>query len=180
MVDLLGEGGLPAVQLRSVSERSGVALATIYRYFGSRDGLIIAAMTRFFDDEIRRPLPDRVRGDSMGDRLLSVYGHLMDVYEANPRMLGAWVYAMARQGRGGKDGLAARSQRAIVPLLSGALSGADEDYARDVIMVADSVWYAAVGKFVSGQLRLKEIYPRMERAVRLLTREPIPRRDSAR
>ena len=149
-----------------------MALATIYRYFESRDGLIIAAMSRFVEVEIHAPLPQRVRGDTVADRLLSIYGHLMDVYEAKPRLLGAWVYAMARQGRGEKDGLAARSGQVIAPLLSAALADEDADYARDVIMVADSVWYAAVGKFVSGQIRLKEIYPRMERAVRLLTRDP--------
>lgn len=36
VIGLIGEVGADAVQMRDVAQRSGVALATVYRYFSSR------------------------------------------------------------------------------------------------------------------------------------------------
>ncbi len=41
-VDLIAEGGLDALTLRQVAERSGVSRATAYREFGDKDGLVAA------------------------------------------------------------------------------------------------------------------------------------------
>jgi AcrR family transcriptional regulator len=44
VIDLIGEVGAEEVQMRDVARRSGVALATVYRYFSSRDHLLAAAL----------------------------------------------------------------------------------------------------------------------------------------
>jgi AcrR family transcriptional regulator len=44
VIDLIGEVGAEAVQMRDVAQRSGVALATVYRYFSSKDHLLAAAL----------------------------------------------------------------------------------------------------------------------------------------
>ena len=41
-MDLAGEGGYDAVQMRDVAARAQVALGTIYRYFSSKDHLLAA------------------------------------------------------------------------------------------------------------------------------------------
>ena len=42
--DLIGDVGADAVQMRDVAGRSGVALATVYRYFSSKEHLLAAAL----------------------------------------------------------------------------------------------------------------------------------------
>src|SRR5579871_5732919 len=41
---LAGEGGLDAVQMRDVAAAAGVALGTVYRYFSSKERLLLEAM----------------------------------------------------------------------------------------------------------------------------------------
>ena len=48
--ELGAEGGYEAVQMRSVSETANVAMATIYRYFSSKDHLLVGR-----DDGVDRP-----------------------------------------------------------------------------------------------------------------------------
>ncbi len=45
--ELGAEGGYEAVQMREVAATANVALATIYRYFSSKDHLLAAAMTEW-------------------------------------------------------------------------------------------------------------------------------------
>jgi AcrR family transcriptional regulator len=44
VIDLIADVGAEAVQMRDVAQRSGVALATVYRYFSSKDHLLAAAL----------------------------------------------------------------------------------------------------------------------------------------
>jgi AcrR family transcriptional regulator len=44
VIDLIGEVGAEEVQMRDVARRSRVALATVYRYFSSKDHLLAAAL----------------------------------------------------------------------------------------------------------------------------------------
>ena len=44
VIDLIADVGAEAVQMRDVAQRSGVALATVYRYFRSKEHLLAAAL----------------------------------------------------------------------------------------------------------------------------------------
>ncbi|WP_428341943.1 TetR family transcriptional regulator [Mycobacterium sp.] len=44
VIDLIAEVGADAVQMRDVSKRSGVALATVYRYFNSKEYVLAVAL----------------------------------------------------------------------------------------------------------------------------------------
>lgn len=53
--ELAREGGYPAVTMHDVADRAGVARATVYRYFASKDHLLIevtAAWTRTLDERM--------------------------------------------------------------------------------------------------------------------------------
>lgn len=58
-IDLAAEGGYEAVQMREVARRAGVALATLYRYYPSKEelirGAILSELARLRDDLRRRP-----------------------------------------------------------------------------------------------------------------------------
>ncbi len=44
VIGLIAEVGADAVQMRDVAQRSEVALATLYRYFSSKENLLAAAL----------------------------------------------------------------------------------------------------------------------------------------
>ena len=50
VVELIAEVGAEAVQMRDVALRSGVALATVYRYFRTKEELYFEAILQAFDD----------------------------------------------------------------------------------------------------------------------------------
>src|SRR5262249_46234218 len=45
--ELLEEHELEAIQMRDIADRAGVALATVYRYFSSKDHLYAAAIVEW-------------------------------------------------------------------------------------------------------------------------------------
>ncbi|MBQ8926867.1 MAG: TetR/AcrR family transcriptional regulator [Oscillospiraceae bacterium] len=51
--ELFLEHGIESVRMTDVAERSGVGVATLYRYFGTKTGLTIASMTYLWN-ELRR------------------------------------------------------------------------------------------------------------------------------
>ncbi len=66
---LASRGGIEAMQMRTVSERAGVALGTLYRYFPSKMDLVVAVVSEEIDllegSIERRPpaaAPPRTRG----------------------------------------------------------------------------------------------------------------------
>jgi len=67
VIDLIAEVGADAVQMRDVAQRSGVALATVYRYFRSKEHLLAAALEDWQKRLTRRILAARSSTD--GDSL---------------------------------------------------------------------------------------------------------------
>jgi AcrR family transcriptional regulator len=69
-MELAAEGGYDAVQMREVAARAEVALGTLYRYFASKDRLLVAAM----DEQVgmmRQRLAERPpEGDTPAERVM--------------------------------------------------------------------------------------------------------------
>lgn len=49
VIEMLAETGPDGIQMREVSERSGVAMGTLYRYFPAKEHLLAAAMVAWND-----------------------------------------------------------------------------------------------------------------------------------
>src|ERR1700722_17948966 len=63
VIELIADVGAEAVQMRDVAKRSGVALATVYRYFNSKDYLLAAALEDWQKRLTRRILASRAGSD---------------------------------------------------------------------------------------------------------------------
>ena len=66
--ELGAERGYDAVQMRDVSATANVSLATIYRYFSSKDHLLAAAMTEWTTELQERVAQSPPRGDTAAGR----------------------------------------------------------------------------------------------------------------
>ena len=160
---LAREGGYDAVQLRAVSHRSHVALATIYRYFTSRDHLIAAAITR-------RPLPLPVlpppESGSLDMRawLKSGYRWLVEPFEQEPNLLEAWVRASASRTPE-VSAMVADRWEGFWGQIAQVLPANDPAFAADVAMILRHVWYSSVTQWVHGVLAVNDIYHQIERTI---------------
>jgi TetR/AcrR family transcriptional regulator, cholesterol catabolism regulator len=164
--ELLESGGYEAVHLRDIARRASVSLATIYRFFPTRDDLIVTAIERWMSAgsyaDLAPPGPD----ESLYDGLMRGLRYVFEPWERSPRMLEA--YYRARSGPGGER-LDAQGMKAIMPLARAALAEADPIYAHDIDIILRHMSDAVIGRFAAGSLDITAILPTLERAVFRLT-----------
>jgi AcrR family transcriptional regulator len=167
VVDLLETEGYDAVQLREVARRARTSLATIYKRYGSRDELILAALDCWMEENrysgLTKPHdPD----ESLYVGLMRVLRTIFEPWEAHPALLEA--YFRARSGPGGQK-LIRRGFDAAVPAVMEVLADAEPDFVRDMDAIVTNVAYGLLGRFAAGEIDITEIVPTLDRTVQYLT-----------
>jgi AcrR family transcriptional regulator len=90
---IAAEGGYDAVTMREVAVRSGVARATLYRYFSSKDHLlaeVILAMNAEMREELRINPPV---GADLVERVTEAFARALAVAAREPKLLAATLRA---------------------------------------------------------------------------------------
>ena len=175
VLELARDGGYDAIQVRPVSDISLVGSDTIYRYFGSRDGMISAAVSQWCEVEFFAPSASWIDGDTAAERLLSMSQHVWRAWEKQPNMLETYIRA-AQAEDDAEGGISATSVATLVPVMAAALEGVPDDYAEDVMMILSRVTESAMWSAARGRLAVKEIYPIIERTVIRLSQHPAMQR----
>ncbi|EFC82271.1 TetR/AcrR family transcriptional regulator [Parafrankia sp. EUN1f] len=178
VVALLESEGYDAVQLRLVAREARVSLATIYKLFGTRDELIVAAVERWMARNSCAPVPAPPPGESLYDGLMRVFRHVFEPWERSPRLLEA--YHKARATPPG-DRLEQQTMTIIEPAGRAVLAAGEPGYVSDIGLLLTNVAYAVVARFAVGEIDITAILPTLERAAYRLTanNEPAARAASA-
>jgi AcrR family transcriptional regulator len=79
---MLAAGGEEALQMKELAQRAGVSLATVYRYFPSKDHVLLAISISRYEDALRRVSAEPPRGDTLQERITS---HLLREFRAVQR-----------------------------------------------------------------------------------------------
>jgi AcrR family transcriptional regulator len=152
------------ISVRSIAKRAGVAAATAYTYFSSKDHLLAEVLWRRMRSspylvQMNQPLPERV-----ADAVRTMGFGTME----NPAVVAACTTAMLGEG---PDVKAVRTRIGVEILarLQAAL-GPDADPA--VLRVLQITYTGAILSAGMGHLRFDELPDRLAEAARLLTREP--------
>lgn len=182
VIDLIADGGVEAVQMRDVAQHAGVALATVYNYFASKEDLVAAALNSWQEQVVRRTDPGE---PADRDPVRGVLNHLrrsQQAADADPEMtalalqltisfdpiakaatdklLGAWTQVLAR--------------------LAGVV--APEDLAHVAFALTCVLAGSSIG-LLTGRVALAESLDHVEWAARVLLGDLAPRtttrRDSA-
>lgn len=165
---LAADGGYDAVQMREVSAEADVALGTIYRYFSSKDHLLVAAMVEWMRElermVTRRP-PD---GETAAARVLDVLGRALRTVEREPQRAAAVVKAQTSD-----DGAAVRASQEVTEVLYRIMDAAfgpddDPDQRHDTIRVLAHVWFSCLVSWTAGVGDMTWVRSEMETATRLL------------
>jgi len=167
VVELLETEGYDAVQLREVARRARTSLATIYKRYGTRDELILAALNCWMEENRYSGLAKPHDADeSLYRGLMRVLRTIFEPWERHPAMLKA--YFRARSAPGGQK-LVRRGFDAVVPAAMEVLADADPAFVKDVDDIVSSAVYGLMGRFAAGEIDIAEIVPSLDRTVFYLT-----------
>jgi len=166
-VDLASDGGYEAVQMRDVAARADVALGTLYRYFPSKDHLLIAALAEQVSTLQRRLAQKPPRGMNAADRLVDVLRRASRALEREPRLTAALVTALSSA-----DPSVAEAKTEVNDILASVIADAvDHDalaQGEGVVRVLGHVWFAALVSWVGGMAPTGQMGDDLEITARLI------------
>ncbi|WP_179810611.1 TetR family transcriptional regulator [Nocardiopsis sinuspersici] len=168
-------GGVEAMQMRSVAERAGVALGTLYRYFPSKMDLVVAVVTEEMDllesGIVRRPPTADTAAGRAVDVLLRATRGLMREPELADALVRSLIMAEV------KIELDVRISDLVWRVATGNLEGAagedgtavDRD-STDYVLVGSltSVWIFELVEILKGRRDVDEVEHRLHTAAERL------------
>jgi AcrR family transcriptional regulator len=166
-IELGTEGGYDAVHMRQVAERADVALATVYRYFESKDHLLSAAISEWTAQLEARLARAPARGDTAEDRLVDVLRRASRAIERRPLLAEALVRALSSPDPG-VAAAAAKVRGQIKSISDPILEGLSPDQVEGVVAVLSHVWNSSLMIWANGQAPISSVGNELERAARLL------------
>lgn len=182
---LASRGGVEAMQMRTVAERAGVALGTLYRYFPSKMDLVVAVVSEEIDlletSIARRPPTSATPAGRAVDLLMRATRGLMREPELADALIRSLIVAEVRTPFG--DRLARLLLRAAVTEArpgapgaevpgtetGGAGAGtADADVRLSLAESLAAIWVYELLEMLRGQRTYDEIQSRIELAAERL------------
>jgi AcrR family transcriptional regulator len=168
---LAAEGGYDAVQMREVAARADVALGTLYRYFSSKELLLVAAMAEQVSG-LRRRLAERPpAGDDAASRVMDVLGRATRALQRQPNVTAAMLKSLI-SSNGEVAGLMEPIGAEMTGIVVAAM-GHEQPEAHDLAVaeVIQHVWMASLLWWVAGLAPAKRVEEKVSHAVTLLIAE---------
>jgi AcrR family transcriptional regulator len=168
VTDLIGEVGPEAVQMREVAQRSGVALATAYRYFRSKEQLLGAALQDWQERLTRRTLS--ASRSSQPDPLTGVLDYLRRAQRAfgrNPKMTALMLQMMTSTDPDIGTTLD-RMNQTNTEMFDLLLQGFPTEEVPNLSFALNSILTSAINGVLMGRMSLEESETRVEWTARAL------------
>ena len=169
--ELALQGGWDGVQMREVAMRAGVALGTLYRYFPSKEHLLVSVML----DEVQQ-LADRLavrppEGDDPVERVVDVLRRANRALNRQPDVTVAMIRALVA-GNPDVAPVVAGVRKVMRRIISDALGASTADDAEDgdvlAIDLLSDVWLAALVSWISGVQEPAQVIAKLEDATEVL------------
>lgn len=171
---LAREGGYDAVQMRAVANEADVALGTLYRYFPSKEHLLVSAMLRQIESLHERLAVKPPQGLAAMERLVDVLGRANGALQRQQQFTVAVVRALVSG-----DELVAPVVRDVRDLMGGIILSALEtpdssepsvptQRALLVTEILQEVWLSSLVAWISGVEPASSVDRKLEAAVHLL------------
>lgn len=170
--ELAAEGGWDAVQMREVSQRAEVALGTLYRYFPSKEYLLVSVMISEIEGLADRLAVRPPEGDDPVERVVDVLRRANRALLREPDV----TVAMLRALVSGNEVIApaVKETRSLMRrIISDALGvePTDENGSEHEVLAIDllsDVWLAALVSWITGVEPADSLVPKLSAATRML------------
>jgi len=164
---LAAEGGYAAVTMHDVARRSGIARATVYRYFASKDHLLAEVALEWGRELVADLAAAPPRGATLAARVASVFTRVIEAAAREPELTDAVVAAAISA-----DPEAIRAQTRLAELVRGYLQAAIGDRAvdrrNDREMVMSHLFFSSLLNLTRGRLDAGEAAALFRTAAALL------------
>lgn len=170
-IDLLERGEYDSIQMRDVAEAAEVALATIYRYFSSKEHLYAAALLEWSSGFPIDASPLRVADDSDEARLRALMRRAVRAFERHPQMMRAELvieHSHDANARAVFDEFGRRN----IAALSVALGGTDPEVAAAIIETVNAVMVTRLRAWALGRGTIGDVDRAVERCLDLIYSAP--------
>jgi AcrR family transcriptional regulator len=161
VVTLLEEYGYDGWQLRDVAARAQASFATIYKYFPSREILIVAALELWMEEHIYQAIQKPSDDLEPFETLREMFHAIFEPWEQHPQML--QVYVQASTAEGG-DRLTTQGYEATASMES-VFKRFDPVFASDLLAILTNVVEGLLSRYVLGLIAVTEILTTIERTL---------------
>ena len=169
VIDLIAEVGADAVQMRDVSKRSGVALATVYRYFNSKEYLLAAALEDWQKRLTRRIIASRA-GRVKQDPLPGILDYLRRAQRAfhrNPNMT-ALMFQTTTSTDPQARATIEHMNRTNTEMFNRLLEGVAPEDVPNITFGLNAALSSSLAGVLAGMMTLEESLDRVEWVARVL------------
>ncbi|HWL64749.1 MAG TPA: TetR family transcriptional regulator [Actinomycetota bacterium] len=172
-MELALEGGYEAVQMREVSNRANVALGTVYRYFSSKDQLLVGVLNEWVLELQRRVETRPLQGATPAERVHDVVLRALRALDRSPSLTEALVTALSSVSAADPDAVAETQvvYENMQALVAAAMGDEGPEERDAIIRVIGSVWMAALIARTRGWAGPTEMRNDLEAALHLLLPE---------
>jgi AcrR family transcriptional regulator len=164
---LAARGGYDAVVMKDVAARARVSLATVYRYFSSKDHLLAEALVSWGGELGRNLREARPRAASPSERVASVFRRMAKGVAQQPQLGIALTTALLSRdpsAYANREGLTSM-MREWIELALGDAEVPDRD---GVVEVLQHVCFSCMVTLANGQRSPEQVGEELERCVRVL------------
>lgn len=173
--ELATSGGYDAVQMRAVASGAEVALGTLYRYFPSKEHLLVSVMLRQVETLSERLSVRPAGGVTASERVDEILGRATGALLRQPEFTTAVMRALVA-GDGSVVPAVRRVREAMHSIVLEAMGTPatdlddDPDAARDVLVadLLEEVWFSALVGWISGVYPASSITEKLSAATSLL------------
>jgi AcrR family transcriptional regulator len=178
-VELAEAGGFEAVKLRDVADASGVALGTLYKYFRSKEDVLLFAVNEDSEQLLRVIAQRPPSAPHASARLAELFARATRGLTRRPSFARAVLRAIAASEAGSAAQQAAFHLR-MTRMVVAALRGEAPDVAaplsepvgtereRRIALVLQNVWFASLIGWASGLHPIGTVTQRMQETIELL------------
>jgi AcrR family transcriptional regulator len=170
-VELLASHEHSQIHMRDIADRSGVALATLYRYFASKELLFAHAVVAWGEAFVANAKRRAGNAVSDAERMQQTFRKTIKAYERWPnfyRLIAALEITDDAEARQVFQRFSARYQES----LRSVLEHTDPEDAAVVAQVLLATLGAALRKWSVGEWETAQVYDHMSRAVALVFGQP--------
>ncbi len=176
---LAEQGGFDGVRLRDVAETSGVALGTLYKYFPSKEAILLYAVNEGNEGLERVMIEAPPRGATPVLRVTDFFARATATFTRRPdfaravlRAIAATDHATASQ----QAGFHLRIGRMIIAALRGEVPDRDRPLSepigtereQSIALILNHIWFAALLGWASGLHPASAVAERMGQAIHLI------------
>lgn len=159
VIALLAETEPDKIQMREVAERSGVSLATLYRYFPTKIHLLAASMVAWNDRLSRKLAAERCRAAEAGivdertvpERVSALYRRQLRAFQRGPNFARLDVELTASSDPYVRESLQCREKANHAATLT-LMGGVPDDVARVALVAIDGTMLAALAFWTAGRI----------------------------